>query len=61
MSKVYARNVENNRVKYLSKPLDVPRCILKVTSEEIIIKFRKLERYKLKNIGDKRHQVLNET
>ena len=37
------------------------RCYLKVTSEEIKMKFRELERFKLKNIRDNRHQVFNET
>ena len=53
-------NILNNGVQYVSSPLVVLR-ILKVTSEEIKMKFRELERYLLKSINDARHRVFNET
>ena len=34
------------------------RCILRVTSEEIKLKYRQLEKCKLKNIKEKSHLVL---
>ena len=37
------------------------RCILRVTTEEIKLKFRQLEKCKLKNIKEKSHLVFNET
>ena len=37
------------------------RCILRVTSEKIKLKFRQLEKCKLKNIKEKSHLVFNET
>ena len=37
------------------------RCILKVTSEKIKLKFRELEKYKMKNLRDKSDLIFNET
>ena len=37
------------------------RCILRVTNEEIKLKFRQLEKYKLKNLKAKSHLFFNET
>ena len=37
------------------------RCILKVTFENIKLKFRELEKYKIKNLRDKSHLIFNET
>ena len=37
------------------------RCILRVTNEEIKLKFRQLEKCKLKNLKAKSHLVFNET
>ena len=37
------------------------RCMLRVTNEEIKLKFRQLEKYKLKNLKAKSHLVFNET
>ena len=37
------------------------RCILRVTNEEIKLKFRQLEKYKLKNLKAKSYLVFNET
>ena len=37
------------------------RYILRVSREEIKLKYRQLEKYKLKNITEKSHLVFNET
>ena len=37
------------------------RCILRVTKEKIILKFRQLEKYKLKNLKAKSYLVFKET
>ena len=37
------------------------RCILRVTKEKIKLKFRQLEKYKLKNLKAESHLVFNET
>ena len=37
------------------------RCILRATNEEIKLKFRELEKYKLKNLKAKSRLVFNET
>ena len=37
------------------------RCIVRATEEKIKLKFRQLEKYKLKNLKAKSHLVLNET
>ena len=36
-------------------------CILKVTFENIKLKFRELEKYKMKNLRDKSHLIFNQT
>ena len=37
------------------------QCILRATKEKIRLKFRQLEKYKLKNLKAKSHLVFNET
>ena len=37
------------------------RCISKVTIENIKLKLRELEKYKMKNLRDKSHLIFNET
>ena len=56
------KNKINNLIMKLNILLSrwLSRCILRVTSEDIKLKFRQSEKCKLKNIKEKSHQVFNE-
>ena len=54
-------NILDNVVEYFTYSRWLSLCILRVTNEEIKLKFRQLEKYKLKSLKAKSHLFFNET